>query len=105
MPFDCGGRTGSCKGAAPAAFDRVACSFYSCRVKPIHEPRVGAMNCANCGAAMQPVGNRNYFRCPYCETFYFPEETADGVAVVGGDTQYACPVCEKHLTRAAIDGH
>jgi Zn-finger nucleic acid-binding protein len=63
------------------------------------------MNCLNCGAGLKPVGNRNYFRCPYCETFHFPEETEDGVAVVGGDTQYACPVCAQQLTRAAIDGH
>jgi Zn-finger nucleic acid-binding protein len=63
------------------------------------------MNCANCGAALEPVGNRNYFRCPYCQTFMFPEETGDGIAVVGGDAQYACPVCGGHLTRAAIDGY
>ena len=63
------------------------------------------MNCTNCGAAMQPVGNRNYFRCPYCHTFAFPEETGDGVAVVGGETPDACPVCSGHLTRGAIDGY
>ena len=63
------------------------------------------MNCVNCGAGLQPVGNRSYFRCPYCETFHFPEETGDGVAVVGGDTAFACPVCEQRLTQAAIDGH
>jgi Zn-finger nucleic acid-binding protein len=63
------------------------------------------MNCANCGGGLRPVGNRNYFRCPYCETFHFPEETGDGVAVVGGDAEYACPVCAGSLARAAIDGH
>jgi Zn-finger nucleic acid-binding protein len=63
------------------------------------------MNCANCGAALEPVGNRNYFRCPYCQTFCFPEETEDGVAVVGGETPLDCPICSKQLTRAAIEGH
>jgi len=62
------------------------------------------MNCANCGAALETVGNRNYFRCPYCQTFYFPEETKDGVAVVGGDEPFDCPICAKQLTRAAIEG-
>jgi Zn-finger nucleic acid-binding protein len=63
------------------------------------------MNCPNCGAALKPVGNRNYFRCPYCETFHFPEETGDGVALVHGDSPHDCPICTKLLTRAAIDGH
>jgi Zn-finger nucleic acid-binding protein len=62
------------------------------------------MNCANCGGGLRPVGNRSYFRCPYCETFHFPEETGDGVAVVGGDSVLACPVCAEALTAAAIDG-
>ena len=63
------------------------------------------MNCPNCGAGMKPVGNRPYFRCPYCETFHFPQEMADGVAVVGGDTPRDCPVCAEPLTHAAINGH
>jgi Zn-finger nucleic acid-binding protein len=63
------------------------------------------MNCANCGGGLKPVGNRPYFRCPYCETFHFPEELADGVAVVGGDAPHDCPVCAERLTHAAIDGH
>jgi Zn-finger nucleic acid-binding protein len=63
------------------------------------------MNCPNCGAGLKPVGNRNYFRCPYCETFHFPEETGDGVAELAGDAAHDCPVCAQSLTRAAIDGH
>lgn len=63
------------------------------------------MNCINCGGGLQPVGNRPYFRCPYCETFHFPQELADGVAVVGGETRHSCPVCTESLTHAAIDGH
>lgn len=63
------------------------------------------MNCANCGAGLRPVGNRNYFRCDHCETFHFPEQTGDGVAELGGEAAFGCPVCENQLTRAAIDGH
>jgi Zn-finger nucleic acid-binding protein len=63
------------------------------------------MNCLNCGAGLRPVGNRSYFRCPYCQTFHFPEETGDGVAVVGDETPHACPVCTHPLTGAAIEGH
>ncbi|HVK14451.1 MAG TPA: zf-TFIIB domain-containing protein [Gemmataceae bacterium] len=63
------------------------------------------MNCANCGAGLQPVGGRDYFRCPYCETFHFPTPTTDGVADLGGGTPFACPVCADPLTTAAIHGH
>jgi Zn-finger nucleic acid-binding protein len=63
------------------------------------------MNCANCGGGLRPVGGRPYFRCPYCETFHFPDETGDGVAEVGGDTGYACPVCTDPLATAAVGGH
>lgn len=63
------------------------------------------MNCLNCGGGLRPVGNRSYFRCPYCETFHFPEEMKDSVALVPGDARHSCPVCEKQLRRAAIDGH
>ncbi len=63
------------------------------------------MNCTNCGAGLKPVGNRPYFRCPYCETFHFPQELADGVALVGGSVPRACPVCADPLAHAAIDGH
>jgi Zn-finger nucleic acid-binding protein len=63
------------------------------------------MNCVNCGGGLRPVSNRNYFRCPYCETFHFPEETGDGVAVLGDATPYDCPVCAEPLTLGAIDGH
>jgi Zn-finger nucleic acid-binding protein len=63
------------------------------------------MNCANCGAGLEPVGGRDYFRCLYCETFHFPHPTADGIADLGGDTAFACPVCADPLTTAAIHGH
>lgn len=63
------------------------------------------MNCSNCGGGLQPVGNRNYFRCPYCQTFHYPEETDDGVAVIGDDARRDCPVCTTPLLTAAVSGH
>ena len=33
------------------------------------------MNCANCGGGLKPVGNRPYFRCPYCETYISREDS------------------------------
>jgi Zn-finger nucleic acid-binding protein len=63
------------------------------------------MNCRNCGAAMQPVGNRSYFRCDHCGTFGFPTTNADGVADVGAATELPCPVCQANLSVGAIEGH
>jgi Zn-finger nucleic acid-binding protein len=63
-----------------------------------------ALNCVNCGGGLQPVGNRNYFSCPYCQSFHFPETTPDGVTVLGEDTKYDCPVCEEKLVAATIHG-
>lgn len=63
------------------------------------------MNCDNCGGGLKPVGNRSYFRCPYCETFQFPEVSKDGIAALGTDSEFDCPVCSDPLVEAAIDGH
>jgi Zn-finger nucleic acid-binding protein len=62
------------------------------------------MNCRTCGGVLKPVGTRNYFRCLYCTNFHFPEETGDGVAIVGGDSNFLCPVCEQLLTLGTIEG-
>src|SRR5262245_60424644 len=62
------------------------------------------MNCRNCGAAMDLVAGRDYFRCDYCTSFYFPNETGDGVRVVGGPSGLACPVCETALQDGRVEG-
>ena len=62
------------------------------------------MNCPNCGGGLLPVGNRSYFKCPYCETFHFPEETEDGVALLDRPSKLICPVCADPLTVAAVGG-
>lgn len=62
------------------------------------------MNCTNCGGGLRLVGNRTYFRCPYCEAFHFPEETEDGVAAIGDPSRLSCPICTDPLTVAAVSG-
>ena len=64
-----------------------------------------AMNCRNCGAAMQPVSGAAYFRCPHCGTFEFPRTTDDGVATLNEVSEFGCPVCKQSLGTAAISGH
>ena len=63
------------------------------------------MNCNGCGAAMTPVSNRNHFYCAHCSSYYFPQETGDGVCPSGDATTVACPICtDKPLQTALIDG-
>ena len=61
------------------------------------------MNCPSCGAAMRTVGNRPHFHCSQCGAFHFPEESGDGVAVVGEPVGAACPVCRLPLQSAVIE--
>jgi Zn-finger nucleic acid-binding protein len=63
------------------------------------------MNCENCGAAMQLVESRRYFRCLHCATFHFPEPVEkEGIRIVG-HTEDAprCPVCGDRMDHAVID--
>jgi Zn-finger nucleic acid-binding protein len=62
------------------------------------------MNCLGCGAATQLVGNHNHFRCDHCGNYSFPQETGDGVAVVGDTLGADCPVCQQALVAAAVEG-
>jgi Zn-finger nucleic acid-binding protein len=62
------------------------------------------MNCTNCRGGLQQMGNRPYFRCPHCETFHFPNETADGIDVIGEESHFDCPICAEPLASAAADG-
>ncbi len=62
------------------------------------------MNCPGCGAAMQAVGNRNYFHCDHCGRFEFPCETDAGVVPLGEKSIKDCPVCRASLEKALIEG-
>src|SRR5437868_3441437 len=61
------------------------------------------MNCPGCGAASEPAGDRNDFRCTRCG-FPSPEESADGVTVVGEPVGALCPLCRVPLVSALIAG-
>jgi Zn-finger nucleic acid-binding protein len=62
------------------------------------------MNCPTCGAAIEVAGNRRSFHCSYCNNFHFPEETGDGVSVLGDPVGVDCPVCKLDLETAEIEG-
>ena len=63
------------------------------------------MNCQNCGAAMDLVESRRYFRCGHCGTFHFPESVeADGIRIVGHlPDAPQCPVCHAATAHALLD--
>jgi Zn-finger nucleic acid-binding protein len=63
------------------------------------------VNCPNCGAPMNIVGDRGYFFCSYCGDFLFPNATADGVKVLGEDSSAPCPVCNRSLVSAVVADH
>lgn len=62
------------------------------------------MNCRNCSAPMKPVRKGDYFFCEYCDSFYFPAESPDGVRVLDGPDDTKCPICHVPLTSASISG-
>ena len=63
------------------------------------------MNCPNCGAAMELVESRRYFRCAHCGTFHFPDGVeADGIRIVGAaPAAPTCPVCTDAMAHALLD--
>lgn len=65
------------------------------------------MNCKNCGGVMELVDGRNYFACPYCSSFHFPDDETDcpdRVVVLGVESDAACPVCEEPLVAGSVEG-
>jgi Zn-finger nucleic acid-binding protein len=65
------------------------------------------MNCQNCGAAMELVESRRYFRCRHCGSYHFPHDVAaDGLRIVGQRPDApACPVCDTAMAHALLDEH
>jgi Zn-finger nucleic acid-binding protein len=63
------------------------------------------MNCSNCGAAMELIESRRYFRCRHCGTFHFPEPIdAEGIRIVGHPQDApGCPVCSTRMAHAVLD--
>ena len=60
------------------------------------------MNCKNCGAPLEYLWTRECFYCGYCKTYSFPEESADGVKVVGKESRTRCPACQVYLEAASV---
>ena len=54
---------------------------------------------------MQLVPGRDYFYCEYCMSFAFPERSADGVVVLGEESNLPCPVCSTGLVSASVARH
>lgn len=61
------------------------------------------MDCSNCGAPLTAVRSGAHFVCDFCGSFVLPNKTEDGVVVVGGPGQRACPVCAQPLLQAAVE--
>jgi Zn-finger nucleic acid-binding protein len=62
------------------------------------------MNCQNCGASMVVYPGQSYFFCEYCGSFHFPQESGQGIRVLGtADDIDFCPVCEVNLVHATIE--
>jgi Zn-finger nucleic acid-binding protein len=65
------------------------------------------MNCKNCGGVMELVDRRDYFACPYCSSFHFPDDAGDSpdnVRVLGTESDLCCPVCEDALVAGSAAG-
>jgi Zn-finger nucleic acid-binding protein len=63
------------------------------------------MNCPNCGAPLKLHDGDDFLTCEYCNGTVYPEKTEEGVRVLGGTSDFACPVCNLPLAHAALDGH
>ena len=63
------------------------------------------MNCINCGAAMELVESRRYFRCRHCGSSHFPTTIeSDGIRISGTPAGApGCPVCGVPLAHAVLD--
>lgn len=59
-------------------------------------------NCPNCGAPMRAVAERGCLVCDHCSTFRFPEESRDGVRLLGGKSGNLCPVCARELSLGSV---
>jgi Zn-finger nucleic acid-binding protein len=65
------------------------------------------MNCLNCGAPTELVGQGNHYFCGYCESYRFAEPlrgSVDGIVPTPNNADFLCPVCDdRQLSRGALD--
>jgi len=62
------------------------------------------MTCPSCGAPLCLTENDDSWRCEYCRATYMPDNTGDGVRLLGEPSPLACPVCAVPLEQAALAG-
>jgi Zn-finger nucleic acid-binding protein len=85
---------------------RVPKPVASVALKPEEKREKGAraMDCPNCGAPMRPKPGQAYFECEHCQTIRLPEETDEGVKLMGEHLDADCPLCKKPLISGQLEG-
>jgi len=53
---------------------------------------------------MQVAGPGSYLYCRHCSSLFFPKDSRDGVAIVGVESEYRCPLCHDLLVAADVAG-
>jgi len=64
------------------------------------------MMCQQCGAPMLLNRERDYYFCQYCGAYHFPQQTAEGVRILGEDPKrIQCPLCKIAFNLVTLDNH
>ncbi len=62
------------------------------------------MNCTHCGAPMILYRERDYYFCEYCKSYHFPEQSTEGLRVLGENPEgIKCPHCKIVLNLMTYD--
>ena len=66
----------------------------------------GTMNCKQCGAPMTLYRDRDYYHCEHCDSYNFPDESIEGLRVLGENPDgVKCPQCKLSINLATIDNY
>jgi Zn-finger nucleic acid-binding protein len=64
------------------------------------------MNCKQCGAPMVLYRERDYYHCEHCGSYHFPEESLQGIRVLGENPEgIECPRCKIKLNMITVDDY
>ena len=64
------------------------------------------MNCKQCGAPMVLYRERDYYHCEHCDSYHFPQETTQGIRILGENPEgIECPLCKIKLNMATVDDY
>lgn len=62
------------------------------------------MNCTQCGAPMILFRERDYYFCEHCKSYHFPEQSTEGLRVLGENPErIKCPHCKIVLNLMTYD--